>query len=247
MVLSKIGSRSYYVNFLADFVLNKIDKNEKTIIKIVDCINFVIVKGKTSSNNVLDLKKIVDEFNLLNHENYKITHTVDLIEYSQELKPVNYIKHTYFNSNNCSFHQNQIDLFNLSVSSDFCLHLKNLEETEELVINSEFPYGYSLNQGRLLYYYGKHIFYSIPPTYHTECLILKLTKDKNEEDDIDFKVYDIHGNEDEILTSAILDVYDFDMSWLENEIKKVDWSVELTNPLIEYDFIKKINKDLVVI
>jgi hypothetical protein len=49
------------------------------------------------------------------------------------------------------------------------------------------------------------------------------------------------------LTSAILDVFDFDMSWLEKEIKKMDWSLELLNPLDEYDFIKKINKNLVIV
>jgi hypothetical protein len=52
--------------------------------------------------------------------------------------------------------------------------------------------------------------------------------------------------EDEILKSAILDVFDFDMSWLSTEIKKVDWSIELTNPLEEYSFIKKRNKDFVI-
>jgi hypothetical protein len=44
---------------------------------------------------------------------------------------------------------------------------------------------------------------------------------------------------DEVLTSAILDVFDFDMSTLNTEIKKVDWSIEITNPLQDYDFLKK--------
>jgi hypothetical protein len=52
---------------------------------------------------------------------------------------------------------------------------------------------------------------------------------------------------DKTLTSAILDVFDFDMAWLEKEIKKVDWSFELLNPLDDYDFIKKINKNLVIL
>jgi hypothetical protein len=34
-------------------------------------------------------------------------------------------------------------------------------------------------------------------------------------------------------------VFDFDMSWLNTEIKKVDWSIELTNLLQDYDFLKK--------
>jgi hypothetical protein len=55
----------------------------------------------------------------------------------------------------------------------------------------------------------------------------------------------LNGN-DEKLQSAILDVFDFDMSWLSVEMKKVDWSVELTNPLDEYSFVKKKNKDLIL-
>ena len=39
-----------------------------------------------------------------------------------------------------------------------------------MVTVSEFPHGYSLGQGRLLYYYGKSIFYKIPPTYPVSSL-----------------------------------------------------------------------------
>jgi hypothetical protein len=46
--------------------------------------------------------------------------------------------------------------------------------------------------------------------------------------------------------SAILDVFDFDKTWLSAEMKKVDWSIELTNPLEEYSFIKKKNKDFII-
>jgi hypothetical protein len=51
---------------------------------------------------------------------------------------------------------------------------------------------------------------------------------------------------EKVLTSAILDVFDFDMSWLETEIKKVDWSVEITNPLEDYDFLKRKINDFVI-
>jgi hypothetical protein len=70
---------------------------------------------------------------------------------------------------------------------------------------------------------------------------------KNEENENIISVYDPHKEmEDEVLKSAILDVFDFDMSWLSTEMKKVDWSIELTNPLEEYSFIKKRNKDFVI-
>ena len=61
-----------------------------------------------------------------------------------------------------------------------------------------------------------------------------------------FSVKNSNQKEDETLTSAILDVFDFDMSWLETEMKKTDWSVELTNPLQEYDFLKNKVKDFVI-
>ena len=62
---------------------------------------------------------------------------------------------------------------------------------------------------------------------------------KDESGDYLFSVKNPNQSENKTLTSAILDVFDFDMSWLESEIKKVDWSIELTNPLQDYDFLKK--------
>jgi hypothetical protein len=119
---------------------------------------------------------------------------------------------------------------------------------EDMVSVSEFPYGYSLRQGRLHYYYGKHIYYSIPTNYPVNTLIFNMSKNKTENDEQIFSVRQSNSTFiDKTLTSAILDVFDFDMAWLEKELKKVDWSFELLNPLEEYDFIKKINKNLVII
>jgi hypothetical protein len=75
-----------------------------------------------------------------------------------------------------------------------------------------------------------------------------MPKNKSEDGEPIFSVRQFNSKSiDKTLTSAILDVFDFDMSWLEKDIKKVDWSFELLNPLEEYDFIKKINKNLVII
>jgi hypothetical protein len=74
-----------------------------------------------------------------------------------------------------------------------------------------------------------------------------LTTLKDDDGDNLISIYNSNLNtDDERLRSALLDVFDFDMSWLEKEIKKVDWSIELTNPLEEYSFIKKRNKDLIL-
>jgi hypothetical protein len=100
----------------------------------------------------------------------------------------------------------------------------------------------------LLYYYGKHIFYNIPPTYPISTLTFNLSTNKDSEDTPLFSVYNNHlESDDETIQSWALDNFDFDMSFLSTEIKKVDWSIELTNPLSEYDFLKKRNGDFLII
>jgi hypothetical protein len=68
----------------------------------------------------------------------------------------------------------------------------------------------------------------------------------NEENEDSILIKNISGKVDEVLTSAVLDVFDFDMSWLEQELKKVDWYIELTDPLLEYDFLTKKVDDFII-
>lgn len=250
MNLKKIGSRLFTVNLFADFILSKIPNTEESVIKVVDCTNFLIIKGKTTYNEVLDLVTLTSEFENKYSTvigNIKITHTIDLIEYDCDLSYQDSLIQTYHFSKNCSYSEKQINLFNSEDSSyGFEVIPKEIKDTE-LVFISEFPHGYSLNQGRLLYYYGKHIFYSIPSSYPYQPLTFKLTTLKDEDGENLFSVYNpFLKGDDEKLRSAILDVFDFDMSWLNTEMKKVDWSVELTNPLDEYSFIKKKNNNLIL-
>lgn len=239
MNLKKIGGKKFLVNLLSDFILNKIPHQESSIIKIVDCENFYVIKGKTTSKEVLFIPDIISEFNEKYKEHVdtkKLTHTIDLIEYDSELKEVVEITQTFHNNTpNCSYNWKEVERFD------------ELVEKDELVYMSEFPFGYSLSQGRDLYYYGKHIFYSIPSNYPHTSLTLTLSKEKNEEGEQKFIVFDeFFKSEDETLYSAILDVFDFDYNRLSKKMKKVDWSVELTNPLEEYSFLKERNKDFII-
>jgi hypothetical protein len=251
MILKNTDSRILIINLFSDFILSKIPHNEETIIKVVDCTNFFIIKGKTSYNQVLDLTIILDEFLKKYEDNLgkvKLTHTVDLIEYDVKMNIPNYFEFVYHNTINCSYHHKQIESYeNKKSSYDYNQIITEITD-EDMVSVSEFPHGYSLGQGRLHYYYGKHIFYSIPTNYPVNTLIFSMSKNKTEDGESIFSVRSsISNSMDVTLTSAILDVFDFDMSWLEKEIKKVDWSLELLNPLDEYDFIKKINKNLVIV
>jgi hypothetical protein len=247
MILKKINSRIHTVNLFADFILSKIPTSEDSIITASDCKNFIVIKGITSSNNILDINSITTEFNDKYNPKFPISHTIDLIEYNKKLSEVTELSFTLHKSENCSYHKYQIKEF-LSGEESYSFEYQPMEITDDLLITtSEFPHGYSLNQGRLIYYYGKHIFYSIPTNYPVSSISLKLSTVKNEENENIISVYNPHKEmEDEVLKSAILDVFDFDMSWLSTEMKKVDWSIELTNPLEEYSFIKKRNKDFVI-
>ena len=249
MVLKKQSSRIFIINLFADFIISKIPQEEQSIINIVDCKNFIVVKGITTSKSLLNLSEISDEFNKKYSkflDEIKITHTLDLIEYDKELKPISEFTFTYHNTDNCSYHQKQISHFvEKNTSCDYNYSIKEVDDN--LVQYSEFPHGYSLGQGRLLYYLGKHIFYNVPPTYPITSLTFNISSEK---DDNGNQIISVHNHStdesDEILTSWILDHFDFDTSWIINEIKKVDWSIELTNPLEDYEFLKKRNSNFIL-
>ena len=247
MILKKPDSRIYTVNLFADFILSKIPYNEETIITVSDCKNFMLIKGITTHNDILDLHLLTNEFNEKYNPSFPVSHTIDLIEYGSKLSEVETLRFTLHKSDNCSYHKKQIESYTENeVSYDFDYEPVEISD-DLLIITSEFPHGYSLGQGRLIYLYGKHIFYSIPTNYPISSLSFTLSTQKNDEEENIIRIYNPSKEEDdEILRSAILDVFDFNMSWLSSEMKKVDWSVELTNPLEEYSFIKKRNKDFVI-
>lgn len=244
MILKSPTSRLSIVNLLSDFILNHIPKEENTIIQVIDCTNFYVIKGKTTHKEPLDMLKVRDEFISKFEEligERKISHTIDLIEYDSKLKPNDTFTFTYhYGTDNCSYTslQSKSYLKDKLNSYKHNFHLETITD-DSLVVVSEFPHGHSLSQGRLLYYYGKHIFYNIPSSYPINTLTFNLSTKKDESGDPLFSVMNSNQKIDEVLTSAILDVFDFDMSTLNTEIKKVDWSIEITNPLQDYDFLKK--------
>lgn len=247
MILKKTNSRIYTINLFSDYLLTKIPHTEESIFSVADCTNFIIIKGKTSHKEILDISSITKEFNEKYDPEIPISHTIDLIEYDCKLSKIKSLEFILHKSENCSYHKSQIEKFSFNESSfDFIGYPSEVPD-DELITTSEFPHGYSLNQGRLLYFYGKHIFYSIPTNYTDSSIIFNLSLEKNDDNDNIISIFNVDKNsEDETLKSAILDVFDFDMSWLSSEMKKVDWSIELTNPLEEYSFIKKKNKDFII-
>ena len=245
MILKSPTSRTAIVNLFADFILSKIPQNKHSIIQVADCINFFVIKGKTSYGDLLNIGEILDEFkekfNLSVSDGRKLSHTINLIEYNVEMTEPEQIIHTYYNTTNCTYNHNQIENFisNSDYSYTDTYFTNTIKDDTNLIVTSEFPHGYSLSQGRLFYYYGKFIMYNIPTNYPTVELTMGISKNEDK-----FFVYDgYYKNEDPKLRSAILDMFDFDMTLIESELKKVDWFIEVTNPLSEYDFLNMKIKD----
>ena len=250
MILKNTDNKLSEINLFADYILNQIPNSERSIVKIANCGNFLIIKGKTSYNELLDLSKIKTGFCAkfeINLDSSSIfNHMIDLIEYGVNLQPTESITHNYFNSENCSYSYKQVESFknNPESSYDYCLKVREVDEND-LIIVSEFPHGHSLEMGRLLYYYGKKITYSIPPTYPYTSVVMTIPSKDPEEN---FSVYDnFLESEDDSLRSAILDVFNFDMTELNKKLKEVDFYDEITNPLSDYEFLKERNKDFFVI
>jgi hypothetical protein len=233
MDLKSPKSRTSIINLFSDYILKSIPSDEDSVIQVADCGNFYVVKGITSYNVPLDISKLSDEFceKFSSHlENKKALNTIDLLEYDKKVITKEIYTFTLFNNDNCFYSTKE-----------------ESADKSELIVVSEFPHGYSLNQGRLLYYYTKHIVYNIPSNYPFSGLRFEVPTDK-EKLESDFKVFNLHTEEyDENLKSSILDVFNFDTSVISNEIKKVDCYVEVTNPLDEYSFLKERVKDFIII
>ena len=249
MILKKKGSKIFIVNLFADFILSKINKSESTEIRVVDCGQFFVVKGKTSSKEVLNLSNLTLDFkneykDLI--EEKKLIHTIDLIEYDSKFIRDLKIRQNYYFSDNCSYNQKQIEKWN---SSKFSID-ESLNEISDnqLICTSEFPHGYSKNRGRLLYYYGKKIINSIPTTYPFKSLILELSNVKDFHDIIEFKIYDEKSESyDDYLESAVRDMFDFDLSELEKEIDETDLTHELFHPLDDIEYLRTPVKDFIIL
>jgi hypothetical protein len=238
--ISDIKNKKSKCNLFADFILNKLDINSSSVVHITDHNNFVVVNGYTDRKEILNLNDITKEFNK-NYANLTspITHTIDLLEYAQEIKPINTLKSiVYLTSENNSYHYSLIEKYKKNPSTYVYDGLRSYEllENTHKPNTSEFPHGYSLNQGRTLYYYIKMIGYNLSREVFGTYLSIELSTSK--EKPLEFICIDYHEH-DEKLESYVLDMFDFNYEKLDDNIKKMDLSFEVTNPIEDFDFLKE--------
>lgn len=189
------NTRRYFVNLFADYILSKFDKTENTIIQVTDCQNFVVVNGQTTSNKVLDMNEIKQEFSsrfddVLTDLGIKEINLLDIISYDQEIK----------------------DFKKGWVSVNKSLYVNEHEPISEISISSEFPYGHSLGCGRAFYYYSHYIFNHMYSLLNVDKLYFKYSNELNENEDYKIKVVSDSRLSNGIVENLVLDVFDMDLT-----------------------------------
>lgn len=238
--ISDIKDKKSKCNLFADYILQKIGLTSRSVIHITDHNNFVVVNGFTDSKNVLNLNHVTNEFNEIYSKLISpITHTIDLIDYNSKVIPVESHKSfIYLTSDNSTYHYSLIENFQNEKKS-YCYDgircYEQPENTHKPSV-SEFPHGYSLDQGRTLYYYSKLIGYNLSREVIGTKLSIELSTSK--ENPIKYINIDSFDHDDK-LESYVLDTFDFNFDKLNENIKKMDLSLEVTDPTIDFDFLKE--------
>ncbi len=216
------NSRRGIVNLFADFILTRIEKKENSIIQVTDCETFFVINGQTTSETFLDIEKIKTDFSewfgdILKDVGIEKLNTIDVIRYGEE---INNIEKGWVNVNK--------DVF-----------VEEPEPIYELAITSEFPYGYSLNCGRLMTYYSHYIFNHMYSLIGTDEVKFYFTKEEDEDEDLKIKIVSDSKVDIQSIKSLILDVFSFDLKEFNNVVKDYDLLQDILFPGKEKPYLKQ--------
>lgn len=194
-----ISTRQNLVNDFADYVCEIISENNthKTKLSVVDVQNFMIVKGFTKSETVVNFSEINSKFVELNKDKYPDLNkfnTIDVLSYGSE---------------DSSFGDESIVY---STKPE-----ENINNELSIVVTSKFPYGYSENYLKQTYNHLKEISCKSQPYFKFNWVTLtcKLTNS-------DFEITSINSDSyypSEKLLSILKDNYDGPIDVLLDEDK----------------------------
>lgn len=215
-------------NLFAEFIVNKLDNNILSQIEVVDFQNFLVIKGKTKSKEILELSQIKLQFveSLSSETKISIGNTIDLIEYDVDITTPSKLSFTFYNTTD--------------ISKQDC-------ETEKisLVSKSEFPYGYSYGMGKTNYYYAKKLVYNLQSKYQWDKITIEFPNPFNEND---FNIFvDSCTTSNESIKSALLDAFDFNFTGFNKKLEKLDWSRPILEKGYEFELLKELNENLILI
>ena len=211
MRLINKNSRRGIVNLFADFIVSKIDPKERSIIQITDCEVFMVLNGQTTSETELNIDELKNEFNetykdILKSLGLEHFNVINIIKYGVDISP---IETGWVDTNKKVF-------------------IEENESFDEISINSEFPYGYSLRTGRSMVYYSHYILNQISSTIGSDNMFIHFLP--KVEDEMDIKVITNSMYDSKTIKSLILDVFDFDLEDFSNRMESYDITQDILNP-----------------
>jgi hypothetical protein len=222
MRLINKNSRRGIANLFADFILSKIKRTEKSIIQVTDCGAFMIVNGLTTSNEYLNINEIKNEFkesfgDVLKELEMLDLNTIDVIRYNEDIKPIH--KGWVIVNKNTFVEEPDPDISEISISS-------------------EFPYGYSLDCGRINTYYSHYIMNHMFNLLGVDEVSFYFT---NEEEDEDLKIKIVSDSkiDKKSIKSLILDVFDFDMESFRERLSDYNLIDDILNPNRDKPYLKQ--------
>jgi len=222
MRLINKNSRRGITNLFADFILSKIKRTEKSIIQVTDCGAFMIVNGLTTSNEYLNINEIKNEFkesfgDVLKELEMLDLNTIDVIRYNEDIKPIH--KGWVIVNKNTFVEEPDSDISEISISS-------------------EFPYGYSLDCGRINTYYSHYIMNHMFNLLSVDEVSFYFT---NEEEDEDLKIKIVSDSkiDKKSIKSLILDVFDFDMESFRERLSDYNLIDDILNPNRDKPYLKQ--------
>jgi hypothetical protein len=216
------NSKRGIINLFADFILTRIDKKENSIIQVTDCGPFVVINGQTTSETQLDIPKITSDFfewfsDILKDLEISNFNTLDLIKYGEN---INNIEKGWVNVNKSVF-------------------VEEPENIYQLAITSEFPYGYSLNCGRLMTYYSHYVFNHMYSLLGVDVVDFFFTKEQDDDEDFKIKVVSNSKINSKSIKSLILDVFSLDLREFNEKIKDYDILQDILFPDKEKPYTKQ--------
>lgn len=211
----KTNSRQGLCNLFAEYISEEISQNGKyeTMISVSDCDTLILIKGYTKREDIVDVKDIVNKFISKYWAEFSFTDlqkvsTLDMITFGEEKK---------FKQKRLKFHFErdvQFPKFDMNV-------------VDTPIVTSEFPYGFSKNYLKNLYFYLEHIIYNVQD--HFGYTFIELTIEEDVRGRV--KISDITSNSvypPTVLKSIIYDNFEMNVSEINELIKEQDLVKELS-------------------
>lgn len=240
------------VNKLADFIVSELskEKNLSSVINVTYLESFFVINGVTESDKVVDITTIKDKFfennkKLLEVLGVKQTNTIDIIKYNTKPETPSNQFFEFYNSERPLFKTDvttlskRIDVdFNSIYFTDKIVVESMFEVPNcvninpDLIVSSEFPYGYSLNTNRSHLYYFEYISTHLFKTSIVNNILFNYKSNNTGDIDdlITIKTDSIYG--DDYLKSLVLDVFDFNFEkFVSENLKDFDFTNEIDSQL----------------